>query len=112
MRTLFSIYLRSFGYRVLLAADGDAALRMIASDPDVRLMMMDVMMPGLSGQELVEQARIMRPGIGILFCSGHSAKGLIRHGIELTDENFLQKPCSPADLKRKVEELLRRACAP
>lgn len=111
MRTLLAIYLRSFGYRVLLADGGDEALRMIATHPDVRLLIMDVIMPGLSGQQLLKEIRLARPGIRILFCSGHSAKSLTSSGIDITHENFVQKPCGPVELKRKVEGLLAWACA-
>jgi len=106
MRLLLEIYLSSFGYDVLLAENGDAALGMAASRPDIRAMVMDVVMSGLSGQQLAEAIKGALPGICILFCSGHPAKALTSYGIDLAAGNFLQKPCRPADLKRKMEELL------
>ena len=104
-RVLYEIYLRSFGYVVLLARDGDEALRVAAGRSDIRIMIMDVVMPGLSGQRLVDAAKIALPGVRILFCSGHPAKVLTGYGIDPAVEHFLQKPCRPADFKRKMDEL-------
>ncbi len=106
MRVLFEMCLNSFGYCALVACDGDDALRLAAGRSDIRLIIMDVVMPGLSGQRLVDEVKIARPGVRILFCSGHSIKVLSNYGIELAAGQFLQKPWRPADLKRKMEELL------
>lgn len=109
MRTLFEIYLSSFGYGVVVACDGDEALRLSAGRSDIRLVLMDVVLPGLSGQRLVNELRIALPSVRILFCSGHPIKVLSSYGIDLAAEYFLQKPCRPADLKRMTEELLASA---
>lgn len=106
MRVLFEMCLSSFGYCVLVACDGDDALRLAAGSSDFRLIIMDVVMPGLSGQRLVDELRIAQPGVRILFCSGHPIKVLNNYGIDLAAGQFLQKPWRPLDLKRKMEELL------
>ncbi|MDQ6809376.1 MAG: response regulator [Verrucomicrobiota bacterium] len=106
MRSLFEIYLRSFGYRVLVARDGEEAVRFAVSDSEIDLMITDVVMPGLSGQELVDQVRAALPGLRVLFCSGHPAREMANHGIDLGASGFLQKPCRPADLEQQVRDLL------
>jgi hypothetical protein len=61
---------------------------------------------GLTGQHLASKALDILPGIGILFCSDQSLDALNAVGIELADRNLLQRPYLPAELKRKMEELL------
>jgi two-component system, cell cycle sensor histidine kinase and response regulator CckA len=111
MRVLFEIYLRTFGYRVLLARDGEEAFGLATDHPDISLMIMDAVMSGLSGQPLVDKIKTALPKVRILFCSGHPASALIRQGIDLEAGHFLQKPCRPADLKRELAALLASARA-
>lgn len=106
MRSLFEIYVSSFGYRPLLARNGEEAVQLAQSHPEICVMIMDVIMPGLSGRDLAEKVRAELPQVGILFCSGHPARVLKTQGIDLSLGRFLQKPCRPPDLKREVQELV------
>jgi DNA-binding response OmpR family regulator len=108
MRTILSFSLLDFGYLVLCAANGEEALQIARDHSEIRLIMLDVVMPGLSGTELAEQMQIILPESPILFCSGHPASTMARYGIDLTSAHFLQKPCSPVELERRVAELLAR----
>lgn len=105
MRALLDIYLRSFGYRVLLAEDGEDALRVARANLDIRIVVMDIVMSGLSGRQLVDEVNAILPGVGFLFCSGHPAHALKGYGLDLVAGRFLQKPCRPEALKRELEEL-------
>lgn len=109
MRELFEICLSSFDYCALVACDGDDALRRAGGRSDIRLIIMDVVMPGLSGQRLVDELKIALPGVRVLFCSGHPVSVLSSYGIDLGAGQFLQKPWRPSELKRKMEELLASA---
>jgi DNA-binding response OmpR family regulator len=102
IQALFEIYLTSFGYRVLVAKNAGQALRMVSARSDIRVMILN----GLAGQLLASKAVDALPGIGILFCSDQSPDALTRSGIKLSARNFLKRPYRPADLKRKMEELL------
>jgi len=106
MRTILSLSLKAFGYLVLVAGNGDEALEITRAHPEVRLIMLDVVMSGLSGRTLAEQLKANLPQSSILFCSGHSAATMSRHDIDLRFEHFLQKPCRPPELKSKLEEML------
>jgi DNA-binding response OmpR family regulator len=108
MRTILSFSLLDFGYLVLCAANGEEALQIARDHSEIRLIMLDVVMPGLSGTQLAEQLQIILPESSILFCSGHPASTMARYGIDLTSAQFLQKPCSPVELEIKVAELLAR----
>jgi CheY-like chemotaxis protein len=107
MRTILSFSLKAFGYLVLIAGDGDEALEITRAHPEIRLIMLDVVMSGLSGKTLAEQLKANLPRSSILFCSGHPAAAMSRHDIDLRVEHFLQKPCRPPELKSKLEEMLR-----
>jgi two-component system cell cycle sensor histidine kinase/response regulator CckA len=106
MRTILSFSLTAFGYLVLVAGDGEEALQITRDHPEIRLIMLDVVMPGLSGKKLAEQLKTNLPESSVLFCSGHPAAVMSRYDIDLRFEHFLQKPCRPPELKQKVEELL------
>ncbi|MEY2562226.1 MAG: two-component system, cell cycle sensor histidine kinase and response regulator CckA [Verrucomicrobiota bacterium] len=106
MRTILGITLTALGYVILAAADGEKALEIARVHPEIRLIILDVVMPGFSGKKLEEQLRINLPGCSVLYCSGHPASVLPRYGIDPGAQNFLQKPCRPPELERKIEELL------
>ena len=103
---LFERYLTAFGYRPLLAEDGEEALRIAAVTPEIRLIILDLVMPGISGRALSEQLRVVLPEAGFLFCSGHPANALVRLGIDIKGAEFMQKPCRPAELQQRLGEML------
>jgi two-component system, cell cycle sensor histidine kinase and response regulator CckA len=112
MRTILTFSLMALGYLVLGAGGGDEALQITRNHPEIRLIILDVVMSGLSGKQLAEQLKINLPGSSVLFCSGHPAAVLSRHDIDLTSTHFLQKPFRSPELKLKVEEMLATSQAP
>jgi two-component system, cell cycle sensor histidine kinase and response regulator CckA len=106
MRMILSFSLTALGYVVLVAKDGEEAVQITHGHPEVRLIVLDVVMAGLSGKKLAAQLRTRLPEVSILFCSGHPAAAMSHHDIDLQSEHFLQKPFGPPELKQKVEELL------
>ena len=106
MRMILSFSLKLFGYAVLGAGNGDEALTIALEHPEIRLIMLDVVMGGLSGKELAQQLKAVLPKAAVLFCSGHPASAMVRYDIDVSAGNFLQKPCQPLELQRKIEELL------
>ena len=109
MRTILGFSITALGYIVLAAGDGEAALQIARDHPEIRLIMLDVVMSGLSGRELADQLKIQLPESAVLFCSGHPASVMSRYNIDLQLEHFLQKPCRPLDIRQKIEELLATA---
>ena len=63
-------------------------------------------MPQISGRELAEKARELRPDARVLFMSGFTDDAVVRHGIVADDVCFIQKPFSPEGLARKAREVL------
>ena len=99
--------LRTAGYRVL-AADGAEgaveALRGEETPPDV--LVTDVIMPDATGRALADRLRAERPGLRVLFLSGHGADVLGPHGVLAPSESFLAKPFTPASLLSKIRQVL------
>jgi PAS domain S-box-containing protein len=102
--------LKSFGYIVREASNGIEALGLVG-DPDrkvIKLLITDVIMPEMSGQELVEKLLSRYPGVKVLFISGYTEDVIIQYGISVEEVAFLQKPFSAYSLARKVRAVLEK----
>jgi CheY-like chemotaxis protein len=107
VRQLVRETLESRGYRVLEAANGNAGLALAASHPDpIHLVITDVIMPGLSGHELVQQLLPTRPAIKVLYLSGYAQDAFPSTAAAESQKTFLQKPFTLQSLARKVREIL------
>ena len=96
------------GYTTLSAADGDEALRIAGAHRGAMdLIIVDVVMPGLSGEVLAQRLTSTRPGLRVLYISGYTDELIRQHGFMRTTGDFLQKPFSVDDLVQKVREVLR-----
>ena len=107
MLELVEEMLKSLGYKVLSAASGEEALAMAASHQDtIDLLLTDVMLPGIKGQELAKQLLNSCPDVNILFMSGHLCPSMAYSDSGKRFEAFIQKPFSPNALLRKMRKLL------
>jgi PAS domain S-box-containing protein len=100
------------GYQVAEAKDGRAALELLAGAADVRVVLTDVVMPGMSGRELAERVVEMRPDVPVLFTSGYTDGEIVRRGLLQPGAAFIQKPFSPDAIIRVVRERLDSASLP
>lgn len=109
VRNLASRILRDRGYTVLEAAQGTDAINVARqfSGP-IDLILTDIIMPGMSGKDLVTQIEGTRPGIKTLYVSGYTDEVIVHHGILDSNTDFLQKPYSVESLTHKVWEVLNR----
>ena len=97
------------GYSVIQAADADEAMRVCETFAnEIHLVVSDVVMPRVSGRQLVERLRHLRPQIKVLYISGYTDDAIIHHGIVGGEMPFLQKPFTKDALARKVREVLDR----
>ena len=107
VRDVIKIILEEQGYRVLSAGDGEEAVSVFRDhQDDVHLVMLDVVMPKMNGQEASERIKAMRPKVKFLFTSGYTAdiigeKGIIKEGIA-----FISKPVRPGELLNKIRQVL------
>lgn len=96
------------GYAVLLASNGPAALRILRKqNTPIDLLLTDVVMPGMNGKELYQEASRCCPGLKVLFMSGYAEDVIAHHGMLDPGINFIGKPFSAEGLTRKVYEVLR-----
>jgi two-component system, cell cycle sensor histidine kinase and response regulator CckA len=107
VRQLVRETLESRGYHVLEAANGQAALSVASMHPDtIHLIITDVVMPGLSGHEFVQQLLPVRPGTKVLYLSGYAEDAFASPLPADGKRTFLQKPFTLQSLSRKVREVL------
>jgi DNA-binding response OmpR family regulator len=101
------------GYLVLQAGNGlDAIALAERHRGEIDLLLSDVVMPRLSGPELAQKLRVLRPGLEVLFMSGYNDSRLVHRGVEEAKVNLLVKPFSPDELVARVEELTGRESPP
>jgi two-component system, cell cycle sensor histidine kinase and response regulator CckA len=107
VRKLICSVLGIRGYRILEAARGEEAIRTAAEhDGPIHLLLVDVIMPGMSGPEVVRDIQVFRPGTQVLYISGYTEEAIVHHGIPASGVPFLPKPFLPNVLSRKVREIL------
>lgn len=99
--------LRELDYRVLEAHDGASALRLLErQDKPIDLLFTDVVMPGMTGRELADEARKQQPDLRVLYTSGYTRNAIVHagrldHGVEI-----IVKPFSFETLAQKVRDML------
>ena len=95
------------GYNVLTASDGEVALEVArAHGGPIDLLITDVIMPRAGGRVVAEQLSAVRPGLKVLFISGHVDDPRVREAIEGRGAAFLPKPFTPHDLAEAVRRVL------
>jgi len=99
--------LASVGYEVVCARDGEEALAVVpgASRP-LALVLSDVILPGANGAEVSRAVQARACDTRVLFMSGHSRDSLVERRLLTPDDQFLQKPFTPAALAKRVREVL------
>jgi PAS domain S-box-containing protein len=99
VRTVTAAYLSEMGHRVVEAADGSSALDILKADSQLDVLIADFAMPGMTGTELADKAREVRPDLGILLVTGYADPKRVPDGYLM-----LHKPFTRADLATKVSE--------
>ncbi len=113
VRGLIAQSLRDAGYQVLAAADPIEALeaaRAIAGP--IPLLLTDVVMPGMSGQDLAERLQSERPDLKVLYVSGYTSDTVARRGVLEAGVHFRGTPFSPSDRRTRVRDLLDGVATP
>lgn len=107
VRDLTMSMLECMGYRCLAIADPREALA-VAENPDVEidLVLTDVLMPGMRGQEMMEALRRVRPGAKCIYMSGYTAAILDEESVKREGAAFLKKPFQMEELGKLVQEVL------
>jgi signal transduction histidine kinase len=107
VRSIAAMALEMSGYDVLTAADGAEALLLCERfDNKIDLLLTDMVMPRMGGQELSNRLLKLRPGTRVLYMSGYSENAIVHHGAMEEGSDFIEKPFSVEDLTRKTREVL------
>jgi CheY-like chemotaxis protein len=111
LRELGVEVLGSLGYRMLVASDGTEAVRILSSEAgsDIDLVVTDLVMPRMSGRELVTWMGERFGAMPVLFMSGYTDDEIIRNAVEGAEIEYLQKPFTPKALAHKIREVLDRS---
>jgi CheY-like chemotaxis protein len=113
LRGFIRIVLRGQGYVVLEAADGAEALRLGEQHPGpIDLLLTDVEMPGLGGRQVAEHLAPLRPGLRVLYLSGHARADAVEAGKVPEGAALLEKPFRPDGLLDAVRRLLAAGSPP
>ena len=106
VRDLAVLILREQGYKVQESGNAFEALELIRKNAPFDLVLTDVIMPQMSGKALFDQIKSQIPQTKVLLMSGYTDDALAHHGVLDEGLSFLEKPFSPAQLARKVREVL------
>jgi CheY-like chemotaxis protein len=107
VRELVCEVLEGHGYKVICAADGRQALEMAAKfEAPIHLLITDVIMPHMNGQELAIELSRVRPEMKVLYVSGYSDNDISDHGVLDPDVELLQKPFTPHTLLERMREVM------
>jgi CheY-like chemotaxis protein len=111
LRQLVSRLLGAEGYRILEARNGGEALHMAhLASPHLRLVVADVIMPGMDGWELGRRLAVDCPAVPVLYMSAYPRADIFHRGQPTPSAPFLQKPFLPEVFLATVRELLDRGC--
>ncbi len=108
VRLLVRDVLSGFGYAVIEAADGNAALKVLRSNTKVDLLVTDVGLPGgMNGRQMADAGRALRPGLRTLFITGYAENAVVGHGHLEPGMRVLTKPFSIDALAARIRDLSR-----
>jgi PAS domain S-box-containing protein len=107
VRELIIEVLEDLGYCTVVAGDGPSGLAILQNAPRVDLLITDIGLPGLNGRQVVDAARLTRPGLKVLFLTGYAENATLANGFLQPGMAMLTKPFSLKVLGTKVREIIQ-----
>ncbi|MBQ9980746.1 MAG: response regulator transcription factor [Oscillospiraceae bacterium] len=108
IRSFVVINLKRAGYEVLEAATGKEALEILHDNPDIKVALLDIMLPDMDGFEVCRAIRATNTGIGIIMLTARTQEMDKITGLMTGADDYVTKPFSPAELLARVDALYRR----
>jgi putative two-component system response regulator len=108
VRELLRTQLHYLGHEVITAATPDAALEVIASQPSLQLVLLDIDLPGLSGLDLLDRIKVHDSQLQVIMVSGYGDVELVRRSLRSGAYDYLTKPFDLEDLASTVDRALER----
>ena len=110
IRSFVVINLKRAGYETIEAGDGEEALEQIRRNPDIKVVLLDIMLPGeIDGFEVCRRIRAGNAQIGIIMLTARTQEMDKVTGLMTGADDYVTKPFSPAELTARVDALYRRA---
>ena len=109
IRSFVVINLKRAGYDTIEASSGEEALEKLKRNPDVKVALLDVMLPGIDGFEVCRRIRGNNSKIGIIMLTARSQEMDKVTGLMTGADDYVTKPFSPAELTARVDALYRRS---
>jgi CheY-like chemotaxis protein len=107
LRSYLGDVVRSLGYGVVTASNGKMALDLLSQQKArIDLVLTDVVMPGMNGRELANNAAELRPGLKVLYMTGYSRNAVTHHGRLDPNLDVLQKPITQSELATRIRDAL------
>jgi CheY-like chemotaxis protein len=108
VRRVAQASLESRGYRVVIAANGMDAIREVQKDPRIGVVLLDLTMPVMGGEEAIDQILSERPGIKVIVSTGYDHREAIARFRSKAVAGYLQKPYTSRQLAEKVKAVLKK----
>ena len=108
IRSFIVINLRRAGYDAIEAETGEEALERLKENPDTRVALLDIMLPGIDGFEVCRRIRATNTRIGIIMLTARSQEMDKVTGLMTGADDYVTKPFSPAELTARIDALYRR----
>ncbi len=108
IRGFVVINLKRAGYAVVEASSGEEAFEVLKKNPDVLLMVVDVMLPGIDGYEICRRVRASGSDVGIIMLTARAQEMDKVTGLMTGADDYITKPFSPAELTARIDALMRR----
>jgi signal transduction histidine kinase len=107
VREVTAATVRELGFESILAGDGDTALELFRRyEQSIRVVVLDVVMPGMGGDRLLSELRAISPGLPAVLVSGFTDRGAVESMVGTTTE-FVQKPFHPEELTAAIRRVLK-----
>ena len=108
IRSFIVINLTRAGYEVIEAETGEEALEKLKDNSDIRVALLDIMLPGIDGFEVCRRIRATNTRIGIIMLTARSQEMDKVTGLMTGADDYVTKPFSPAELTARIDALYRR----
>ena len=109
IRSFIVINLRRAGYEVIEAETGEEALEKLQQNHDIRVALLDIMLPGIDGFEVCRRIRMSNAQVGIIMLTARTQEMDKVTGLMTGADDYVTKPFSPAELTARVDALMRRS---
>lgn len=108
IRSFVVINLKRAGYEAIEAETGEEALSQLRLNPDIKVALLDIMLPGMDGFEVCRRIRAADPKMGVIMLTARTQEMDKVTGLMTGADDYVTKPFSPAELTARIDALYRR----